>query len=77
MARGYKVIAAGRFQDKPSQPREGNQVISENVRQQPSRSVQLRLEYAFSVKRRCDKAISRQNGLVTEPEISYTEKNQV
>ena len=54
MARGCKVIADDRFQGKPGNTREANQVISENVRQQPSGSVQLRPEYVFSVERRCE-----------------------
>ena len=33
---------------------EANQVISENGRLQPSKPVQLRPEYAFSVERHCD-----------------------
>ena len=55
MARGCKVIADDRFQGKPGNLREANQVISENVRQQPSRSVQLRPEYAFLEERRCER----------------------
>ena len=54
MTRGCKVIADDRFQGKPENPREANQVISENVRQQPSGPVQPRPEYAFSVERRCE-----------------------
>ena len=42
------------FQSKPGNTREANQVISENVRQQLSGSVQLRSEYASSVERRCE-----------------------
>lgn len=51
---GCKVIADDRFHGKPANTKEANQVIIENVHQQPSGSVQLRLEYAFSVERRCE-----------------------
>ena len=61
----------------PTKPREANQFVSENIRQQPSGPIQLRPEYAFSVERRCIQAISKQNGLVTDLEFSYTERSKV
>ena len=58
-------------------PREANQVVSENVRQEPSGPVHMRLEYAFLIERRCNLAISKRNGVETDSEFSCTERNQV
>ena len=62
------------FQGKPGNTREANQVIIENVRQQPSGFVQLRPEYAFSVERRCEltQKFHTQKGIRCESRKSAT-----